>query len=110
MRHRNGKPLVTKYEHWTDGVKANKRFMATLYANTHALRSFTNQQAYMFYWLYHQQIAGQQMPKLDDPFMQMNVRNQLCKLEHTGLLTRIHPGVYKWTPKAHADLLIIKAL
>lgn len=91
-------------KHWTDSVRINKRFLQTLFEATHAQNKgrFTNQQAYLLYWLYHSSVDPNRRHhykvgyELADPSMQMNVRNQLCKLEHEKLLIRVKPGTYRW--------------
>ena len=101
-------PNALEYAHWTDSVRLNKRFAWTLYQATHLKQRFDNQQAYMLYWLYHMDIKHARQYAMgyeaQDPFMQMNVRNQLCKLEHEGLLRRVKPGLYTWTEEGHAKI------
>jgi len=104
---------TVEYDHWTDSVRVNKRFLRNLYEATASQNRghFTNQDGYVLYWLYHSDITKQRKYALGyeakDPEMQMNVRNQLCKLEHIGILVRVKPGHYKWVKDAESK---IKAL
>lgn len=96
----------SKYEHWTDGFKLNRSFLAHLHqvCPDHIL----NKEAYHVYAVDHAKkkwrytgrvIDGKPERKMDiwkDEFLQMNVRNQLCKMEHLGILRRISPGLYCW--------------
>lgn len=105
--------IPSKLDHWTDSVRVNKRFLrnlheATAYQNKGHL---TNLDGYILYWLYHIDLKRPRNYRLGsemkDPQMQMNVRNQLCKLEHIGILIRVKPGHYKWAKDAESK---IKAL
>lgn len=100
----------SELNHWTDGVKINNRFLRNLYeATTNQSRGhFTNKDAYILYWLYHSDVTKQRTYALGhetkDPWMQANVRNQLCKLEHEGILVRVSPGHYKWAKDAESKV------
>jgi hypothetical protein len=108
IRERISKPQV--YDHWTDSVRINKRFLRNLYEATASQNRghFTNKDAYVLYWLYHSDITKQRTYALGyeakDPEMQMNVRNQLCKMEHEGLTIRVKPGHYKWAADAESKV------
>ena len=93
------------YGHFSDGVSPSKPFIRALAHETgHGnMAAFTNKVAYEVYAIH----CGKKDHRFDgsptilhdmenDPRLQMNVRNQLCKLAHWGILTRIRLGVYKW--------------
>jgi hypothetical protein len=55
-------------------------------------RHFTNKEAYDYYAKHHAQ------PGSDKTFMEMTVRNNLCKLAYIGVtLKRVGPGRYHFT-------------
>lgn len=97
--------------HWTDNVAVNQKFLRAL--REEALGSVSNKTAYQ---IYARNCADRKTyiaydptrlttPKVkvadivENEFLQMNVRNQLCKLEHLGILERTMPGQYVWVPK-----------
>lgn len=93
-----------KYDHWTDSVRFNYKFVAILLEELEPPLHVTNKEAYKLY----EQFCAKRNPEVDAKmeeilgykdrsFEHMNVRNQLCKLEYKGLLIRIKPGVYRWT-------------
>ena len=100
----------TKFDHWTDGVRINNRFLRTLHeATANQNRGhFTNGDAYILYWLYHSDITKQRSyalgHEMGDRMLRMNVRNQLCKLEHENILVRVSPGHYKWAKDAESKI------
>ena len=114
-----------KYDHWTDSFRINQSFVADL-MNVIGNRPFTNWDAYRLYLSFHASKRNVRMwnhilegyreafaAKNDidphylrflesqalngDQWMQMNVRNQLCKLHHMGRLIRTSPGHYIWS-------------
>jgi hypothetical protein len=89
-----------KYEPWSDSFSVNHKFVrqlidATRYPDINAL--VTNYRAYQIYAKYCSKTVNiYREPVEDDVWLRMNVRNQLCKLCHFGVLTRWAPGVYTW--------------
>jgi hypothetical protein len=87
------------WSHW----RINERFLSnlwTLYGSRDAgapAREFTNQDAYELYAEQHaQRVSPLRGPRVDDVWLQMNVRNTLCKAAYEGRLIRIAPGRYKF--------------
>lgn len=102
-------PCVVKgRKHWTEGVRLNQKFREAL--EEHYPRAFTNKQAYKVYADHNAERKTRPYydptkpeppmvsygPIEKDEWLQMNVRNQLCKMEHLGLLIRVAPGTYLW--------------
>ena len=96
-------------KHWTDIVRVNRKFMSHLRQELTNAR-ITNAVAYDIYvkhcarrtTCYRYDRTATVLPKArlasatEDPWIQMNVRNQLCKMEHLELIIRIAPGYYRW--------------
>lgn len=83
------------YEHFTDGVSPSKPFISKLREQSATWTEITNKDAYRIYalWCAKHSAYGD---AVNDLWCQMNARNQMCKLEHFGILIRIRPGVYHW--------------
>jgi len=92
--------------HWTDPVHLSKRFAEELARQRP--QDLTNKEAYVIrfstltargivYWhnFYHKTI-GLTQEVTTDYWFQVNTRNQLCKMEHLGMLERTSPGHYRW--------------
>jgi hypothetical protein len=79
-----------------DHHRMNMSFLDTLRRTCSDQDSFTNKDAYIIYvsYHYHPWSWNSTFTGLDDPFMQMNVRNTLCHAAHDGLLIRLAPGRY----------------
>jgi hypothetical protein len=102
---------MKRKKHWTDSVRINEKFATKLKGL--CPEQVNNKGAYLVYGLFNAQrktyptydAKATEAPKVKydniwhDPFLQMNVRNQLCKLEHVGRLERIAPGNYIWMRK-----------
>ena len=100
------------YGHFSDGISPSKPFIKGLHELTRYDASFTNKDAYKVYaqfcskkpnaWtgsiLNGVPVTSNETWRYDE-WLQMNARNQLCKLEHWGFLKRVHPGVYVWHPR-----------
>lgn len=98
----------TRKKHWTENVHRNYRFEQEL--RMLCPIRVTNVQAYQIYAQYHAErpthpVYDETVPEPPrvsyepiekDQWLQMNVRNQLCKLEHLKILERVEPGVYVW--------------
>jgi hypothetical protein len=108
-------------KHWTDKVKVSRRFTNELKARHPG--EVTNAEAYKVRidtlpekyleirrrgYVMRREHSGdikyfKDTPRefelflLQDEFLKMNVRNQLCKLEHLGELVRLSPGRYVWS-------------
>lgn len=78
--------------------RINERFLSGL-LESFGDREITNREAYKYYWQHHSEqyktLAGA-LRGWRDPFLQMNVRNTLCKAAHIGRLVRIAPGRYRF--------------
>lgn len=91
----------SQLDHWTDNVRFKKRFVQEL-RRAHPL-GFSNGDAYQIYFEGHKERRDPRYyhNEENDPWYQMNVRNQLCMLEHRGVLIRVRPGTYVWRIKRH---------
>jgi len=103
--HYSYKRLVPGVSHWTDYVKLNKSFADRLKRITYdpkcGRNPVTNKDAYEVYVLYHSTKYTFDPNSLKralehDETLKANVRSQLCKMEHLGMLRRVKPGLYEW--------------
>jgi len=97
------------YDHFTDGVSPNETFVRALRKRTRT-RPVTNRDGYEVYaefcakkkyhWSTYGPNRATEMHEdmVNDYWLQMNVRNQMCKLEYFGILIRDHPGKFHWNP------------
>jgi len=96
----------SKYDHWTDGVRLNQGFARVLFEHCEPPLYISNKDAYVVYEQFHaakptyistvKQGVPTFKPIHDNSFLQMNVRNQLCKMAYMGIIVRIRNGVYRW--------------
>jgi hypothetical protein len=77
-----------------DHHRMNMSFLDTLRRTCSDQDSFTNKDAYIIYVSYHYRTLVDLHHPMNDPWMEMNVRNTLCHAAHDGLLIRLAPGRY----------------
>lgn len=79
---------------WRQTMHLNQRFMKNLREQFDG-GAFTNKEAYLVYALWHSKSRETLEERLQDPWLQMNVRANLALATGRGLMESIRPGVHR---------------